>query len=288
MKDFIRELQSYPRIGTQMLFEKREIKPVKVHPEKERGLYFLHFSPETKKHSEIIIYIHGGGWNSKSPRDFEFIGQRIAKEGYECIVMGYRKVPHVHYNEIIDDVCIQYKAILAYLKSKEINADRVIIMGSSAGAHLGSILVYDKELHQKYKIGAKRFVGFIGLAGPYAFDDNTNTWVLKQLLSDLFEKDQDKKEGEPLSKIEKLEEGDVELTIPMYLIQSEHDGVLDMDQTLVFARAALKKKMKVTFYRVKDAKNTHTYYSTAIFFEDLAKCKTLQTVFSYIKQLTKE
>ena len=239
MKDFIRELQSYPGIGTKLLTYKREIKPTKVSLQDSKEVYFLHFAPEVKKHSEIIIYIHGGGWNSKSPRDFEFIGQRMAKEGYECILMGYRKVPRVHYNQIIDDVCIEYKAILKYLKGKEIEANRVIIMGSSAGAHLGSLLVYDKSLHKKYKIGAKRFVGFIGLAGPYCFEGKL-PWALNQLVSDLFEKDQDWKEGEPYSKLDLLTPGDYELTIPMYLIQSDHDGVLDMKHTLVFARKAME------------------------------------------------
>ncbi|MBR5067667.1 MAG: hypothetical protein IKX08_08460, partial [Lachnospiraceae bacterium] len=96
MKDFIRELQSYPGIGTKLLTYKREIKPTKVSLQDSKEVYFLHFAPQVKKHSEIIIYIHGGGWNSKSPRDFEFIGQGMAKEGYECILMGYRKVPRVH------------------------------------------------------------------------------------------------------------------------------------------------------------------------------------------------
>ena len=287
MKDFIRELQSYPGIGTKLLTYKREIKPTKVSLQDSKEVYFLHFSPEVKKHSEIIIYIHGGGWNSKSPRDFEFIGQRMAKEGYECILMGYRKVPRVHYNQIIDDVCIEYKAILKYLKGKEIEANRVIIMGSSAGAHLGSLLVYDKSLHKKYKIGAKRFVGFIGLAGPYCFEGKL-PWALNQLVSDLFEKDQDWKEGEPYSKLDLLTPGDYELTIPMYLIQSDHDGVLDLKHTLVFARKAMEMNMPVTFYKVLDSKNTHSYYSTAIFFDDLTKSRTLQTVFNYIGQLTED
>ena len=70
-----------------MLTYKREIKPTKVSMGESREAYFLHFAPPVKKHEEIIIYIHGGGWNSKSPRDFEFIGQRLAFEGYESFVM---------------------------------------------------------------------------------------------------------------------------------------------------------------------------------------------------------
>lgn len=284
MKDLIREFQSYPAIGVKMLSYKREIKATRVGL--PRGLYFLHFSPIQKKHSEIVMYIHGGGWNSKCPKDFEFIGQRIASEGYECVITGYRKVPRVHFNEIIDDVCLEYKAVLQYFKKREINADRVIVMGSSAGAHLGSLLVYDKEIHKKYKIGTKRFAGFISLAGPLCFQGKS-TWVLKQLLSDLFEKGQDQSVGEPYSRLDLLTADDTtELSIPMFLIQSEHDGVLNLDQTLLFARKAMEMNIPVTFYRVTDSKNTHTSYSTAVFFDDLGKSKTLQTIFSYLDQLS--
>ncbi len=287
MKDFIRELNSYSGIGVKMLTYKREIKATKVNLGSSREVYFLHFEPPVKKHSEIVIYIHGGGWNSKSPRDFEFIGQRIAKEGYECIIMGYRKVPHVHFNQIINDMCIEYKSVLKYLQGKNIDASRVIVMGSSAGAHLGSLLVYDKELHQKYRIGAKRFVGFIGLAGPYCFEGKL-PWALKQLVSDLFEKDQEWSEGEPYSRIDLLTADDYELSIPMYLIQSDHDGVIDMEHTLVFARKAMEMNIPVTFYKVTDSKNTHTYYSTAVFFDDLAKSRTLQVIFNYLGQMSEK
>ena len=287
MKDFIRELNSYSGIGVKMLTYKREIKATKVNLGSSREVYFLHFEPPVKKHSEIVIYIHGGGWNSKSPRDFEFIGQRIAKEGYECIIMGYRKVPHVHFNQIINDICIEYKSVLKYLQGKNIDASRVIVMGSSAGAHLGSLLVYDKELHQKYRIGAKRFVGFIGLVGPYCFEGKL-PWALKQLVSDLFEKDQEWSEGEPYSRIDLLTADDYEISIPMYLIQSDHDGVIDMEHTLVFARKAMEMNIPVTFYKVTDSKNTHTYYSTAVFFDDLAKSRTLQVIFNYLGQMSEK
>ena len=61
-----------------------------------------------------------------------------------------------------------------------------------------------------------------------------------------------------------------------------------MSHTLVFARKAIELNMPVTFYKVTDSKNTHTYYSTAVFFDDLSKSKTLQTIFKYIKELTLE
>ena len=81
MKDLIREMQSYPGLAAKMLVHKRQIKPTKVNLGEGRSVYFLHYTPELKKHSEVVLYIHGGGWNSKEPRDFDFIGQKIAQGG---------------------------------------------------------------------------------------------------------------------------------------------------------------------------------------------------------------
>lgn len=287
MNDFVRELQSYGPIAVKMMKNKKEIKPVKVHFGRNRSQYFLHYSPIEKKFNEIVIYIHGGGWNSRRPDDFDFIGQKIASAGYECMIFGYRKVPGFHYNDMIEDICREYKAMLNHLKTQKIGASRVIVTGSSAGAHLGSILVYDREIHTRYKIGARRFVGFIGLAGPYCFKGEL-TWMLKQLLGDLFEKGQDWNEGEPYSRLDLIVPGEdcPEINIPMYLIHSDHDSVINMKQTVLFAKKAMELQIPMTLYRVTDKNNTHTSYSTAIFFDDESENKTLLNFFKYMNSLS--
>ena len=41
MKDFLREMQSYPGIGAKLLTYKREIKPTKVNLGESKEVYFL-------------------------------------------------------------------------------------------------------------------------------------------------------------------------------------------------------------------------------------------------------
>ena len=47
----------------------------------------------------------------------------------------------------------------------------IIVVGSSAGAHLGALLVYDRSLQEKYGIKRDIFKGFISLSGPLVFEE---------------------------------------------------------------------------------------------------------------------
>jgi acetyl esterase/lipase len=39
-----------------------------------------------------------------------------------------------------------------FLNQKGISTDEVVVIGSSAGAHLGAVLAYDKRMHREYGI----------------------------------------------------------------------------------------------------------------------------------------
>ena len=91
MKDSLREYLSYGGLLLPLLKVKRTIRPRKIQWG-DRAQYFLHYPASPPKRDNLIIYIHGGGWNSGSPADFHFIGQRFALEGYDCILPGYRKI----------------------------------------------------------------------------------------------------------------------------------------------------------------------------------------------------
>ena len=116
MNDSFREFFSYPRLFAEMFRHKNIIGPEVIRFGSDPRQRFLHFSPSEKLHDEVIIYIHGGGWNSNSPGMFRFVGDFFASQGYECILPGYRIVPGVRYSGIIDDIFRGYRSIIKYLK----------------------------------------------------------------------------------------------------------------------------------------------------------------------------
>lgn len=277
MKDSTRENLSYFGLFLRLAAVKKEIIPEKVSFGEDKNCYFLCFEPKEIKSDKIVIWIHGGGWNAGTPKDFSYVGQHIAKEGYRCISIGYRLSPKNRYPIQIEDVCNGFNASVKFLKEKGIDVSKIVVTGPSAGAHLSSILCYSAADQERYGVDVSNVIGYIGFGGPYSFDEpRTNT--LRMLLDQLFAKDYDRKQGEPVSLMAKNH-------IPMLLIQSEHDGLIDFSCGERFAKKAEELGNTCELYRVVDKKNTHSWYTAGLFFETREENKGLDKFYSYIEGL---
>ena len=277
MKDYLRESFSYFGLYWRMLRARKHTTPVYKRFGSDKEQYFLCYKPEKVRSDKVIIWVHGGGWNAGNPRFFDYVGQSVSKEGYLMISLGYRLSPKNKYPAQIEDVAKGFNAVIRYLREKNIDTSKVIVAGPSAGAHLTSILCYSKKLQEKYKIDISNIVGYVGFGGPYSFrEDQSKT--LSILLNQLFTKGYDRREAEPVS----LMSGN---HIPMLLIQSEHDGVLDFGNAVALEKKAGELGNKCELYRVEDAKNTHSWYTAGCFFEPREENKCVDKFFSYIEKL---
>ena len=279
MNDTLREYCSYWKLIIPLIKVKKVIKPKQIKWG-DKNQYFLFFQSPHKKEDKLIIYIHGGGWNSNTPKKHHFIGQKIALEGYDCIMPGYRKSPKHHYEEIIDDIFQGYTQIQAFFKENGHSYSKIVIMGSSAGAHLSAILCFDEVMKEKYKISKNEFSGLISMAGPLNFS-HPQTLSLNILLKSLFgTKDKNLwKQGEPINKIHKLN------GFKVYLIQSQHDGLVGYEQSVDFYKKSIQLGMESELYEVTDDWNTHSLYCTGIFLKDKKSSNTLFKVFDMIEKI---
>ena len=276
MKDFLRESFSYWGIYHKMHHTGRPFHPQKVRFGTDEQQYFLLYEPKHAVSGKVIVWVHGGGWNAGSPDDFDFVGQRVAKEGCRFVSLGYRLSPRHKYPCQIEDVCAGYKAAMAFLKQKGIDTSQVIVSGPSAGAHLSSILCYSRKIQQKTGIDVGNVIGYIGMGGIYSFSAGSSRAV-KILLDQLFEKGYDRALGEPCSLIE-------ESRIPMLLIQSRHDGLVAYACAEQFCEKAKALGIDCQLYSVTDAKNTHSWYTAGVFLFERQESDTLDTFFRWIEQ----
>lgn len=277
MNDAIRENLSYFSLYKKMFSVKKEIIPESRSFGSDKDQYFLYYEPNKMVSEKIIIWVHGGGWNAGTPKYFDFVGQCIAKAGYRFISIGYRLSPKNKYPSQIEDVCNGYNAAINFLKEKHIEPSKVIVSGPSAGAHLASILCYSDRIQKEMNIDISNIIGFIGVGGPYDFSVKTSVAV-KMLLSQLFSKGYDRRRGEPYSLMSKNE-------IPMLLIQSEHDGVIDFSCAESFYKKAVEIGNRCELYAVVDKKNTHSWYTAGIFLETRESSQSLNKFFSWIESL---
>ncbi len=279
MNDTLREYLSYGSVIIPLLKVKKIVKPKKVQWG-DKNQYFLHYKSPSLKNDTLVIYIHGGGWNSGSPSQFHFIGQKIALEGYDCVMPGYRKSPKYHYEDIIYDIFNGFSKIEKYINENKLSYSKIVIVGSSAGAHLGTLLCSDCEMQKKYGIDSNKFSGLISLAGPLCFDE-PRTFELSKLIGDMFgSKDiSEWKKGEP---IYKLSSGN---KAKMLIVQSKHDGIIGFEQAEKFVGRAIELGISAELYEVTEKHNTHSLYSAGIFLREENQSPLLNKVFDWIKNL---
>ena len=115
----------------------------------------------------VVVFVHGGGWDSGDKRQYLFVGQAFASLGYVTAIPNYRLHPQVQFPDFVDDVALAVASLDRSLPAGACaGRPEVILVGHSAGAHTAAMLATDKTYLSRN--GANiRLRTFIGLAGPY-------------------------------------------------------------------------------------------------------------------------
>ncbi|MBR3306907.1 MAG: alpha/beta hydrolase [Lachnospiraceae bacterium] len=276
MNDYMRESLSYFGLYIKMFRIRKKYVPEEISYGSNKEQYFLYYEPKKTVSDKIIVWVHGGGWNAGNPRFFDFVGQCVCDQGYRFISLGYRLSPKYKYPCQLRDICKAYGSAIRCLQDKGIDTSKIIMAGPSAGAHLTSIMCYCRKVQQKYGVDVSNIIGFIGTGGPYSFRDDQGL-MIRLLLDQLFRKGYNRKNGEPVALQSKN-------GIPMLLIQSKHDGLLQYACAEDFAKRAEELGNPCELYSVVDKKNTHSWYTAGMFLESREENKGLDKFFSWIEE----
>ncbi|MEM9878231.1 MAG: alpha/beta hydrolase [Pseudomonadota bacterium] len=122
------------------------------------------YAPRVAKDAApILLFIHGGGWDSGDKGDYKFLAEAFTSAGYHVVVPNYRLYPDVIYPEIVADAAQALAWTAAYFSGQSI-----IVMGHSAGAHSALMLGLETPFLGSHGIDrCNTIAGVIGLAGPY-------------------------------------------------------------------------------------------------------------------------
>jgi acetyl esterase/lipase len=90
----------------------------------------------------VVLFIHGGSWNSGSKDDFIYkaIGRRLAKNGFVGVVISYRLSPRVRVPQQADDCARALAWTVNHIKEYGGDPARIVLMGHSAGGGLAALL----------------------------------------------------------------------------------------------------------------------------------------------------
>jgi len=124
-----------------------------------------------------LFYIHGGGWTGGSRDLYHQHMMHFARRGYCTATAGYRLVPSVRIREQMTDLIRAYEVFQAALKKKFPAVKKTIVLGSSAGAHLSSLLALTKPgTFGKIRLSGKWIppVACVSVCGPGTVEKHKN------------------------------------------------------------------------------------------------------------------
>jgi len=117
------------------------------------GRMDMYLPPKAKGVSPIVINIHGGGWNKGRKEDQSGFAA-FFKKGYAVANVEYRLVQVAPAPAAVQDVRCALIYIIEHAVELNIDPNRIVIMGSSAGAHLalmGGLLANDHRFDTNCK-----------------------------------------------------------------------------------------------------------------------------------------
>lgn len=125
------------------------------------------YTPIERDHAApVVIFFHGGNWQTGTKSDYLFVGAALASRGFIVVIPDYRLYPEVRYPAFLEDGASAVSWTLRHLDEIGGDPDRVHLMGHSAGAYIAAMLALDERWLGEDRARVHRTVG---LAGPYDF-----------------------------------------------------------------------------------------------------------------------
>ena len=87
-----------------------------------------------------IIIIHGGGWRNGNKSMFHPMAQQLAALGYTCFTPEYRLSTEALYPAAVHDIKSAIKWVKANAKEYDIDTNRIVAAGHSAGGELAAMM----------------------------------------------------------------------------------------------------------------------------------------------------
>ena len=118
----------------------------------------------------MVVFVHGGSWESGSKEEYAFVGQSLAQAGYVTAVINYRKAPENVYPDYVKDAAQAIAWSHNNAESFHADPNRLAVIGHSAGAFNAVAAVANEDFLAPYGMKPKDLGAVIGIAGPYSYD----------------------------------------------------------------------------------------------------------------------
>src|SRR6185295_2594817 len=83
-----------------------------------------------------VLYVHGGGFRILSKDTHWIMALAFARRGFQVVNINYRLAPRHRFPAAVEDVCAAYHWLARNARAWDVDPNRLILAGESAGANL--------------------------------------------------------------------------------------------------------------------------------------------------------
>lgn len=108
----------------------------------------------------VLVFIHGGNWNSGQKSTYKFLGKRFAKKGIVTVIIDYPLSPAATYDEMARASTRSVDWVRQNINQYGGDTSRVFVSGHSAGGHLAALIAVDPR-YLRTPLGTQPLAGAV-------------------------------------------------------------------------------------------------------------------------------
>jgi acetyl esterase/lipase len=101
------------------------------------------YAPTGGQSRPIILWIHGGGWQTGDKASVQIKPQAFVDRGFVFVSTNYRLLPDVDMGTIVRDIARSIRWVHDHIGEYGGDPERILVMGHSAGAQLAALICTD-------------------------------------------------------------------------------------------------------------------------------------------------
>ena len=130
--------------------------------EGDRDELDIYRAEKPKTNAPVLLFVHGGSWDSGSKGVYKFLAEGFTKSGYDIVVPNYRLYPEAKFPNFLED---NAKAVA--FATETFPGRKFVLIGHSAGGYNVLMLALRDEYLRGVGVDRCAVIsGVIGLAAP--------------------------------------------------------------------------------------------------------------------------